>query len=185
MIGRILHRLTLTGRPMIPSPMFYPVRRDKCREILTEHLAKSRAARAMLERVDASLASYTRKTADKWLANHLKASASVSLHDRSTDYVCSFSLVDLSAQPGEMQVYDEVIYPEKEKEGQTERDTFGLAVLARLEGVKETIRQCENLLATLDQVLDYYEGAAKIVEEVNGLPGMYMLRPEVPHLTTR
>ena len=164
--------------------MFYPVRREKCREILTEQLTKSRATLSMLERVDASLASYTRKTADKWLVNHLKATANVSLYNRSTDYVRSFSLMDVSTEPGGMRV-DEVIYPEREKEEQTERDTFGLAVLARMEGVKETIRQCETLLTTLDQVLDCYEGAAKIVEEVNDLPSMYMLRSEVPHLTTR
>lgn len=137
----------------------------------------------MLERVDASLASYTRKTADKWLTNHLKATANVSLYNRSTSYVRSFSLMDLSTESGGMRV-NEVVYPEKEKDGQTERDTFGLAILARMEGVKETIQHCETLLATLDQSLDRYEAAARIVEEVSDLPGMYLLRAEVPHLTT-
>lgn len=158
--------------------MFYPIDRARCRNVLTENLERLRNNLEMLEKAVKGLETYKRTTTGKYLRDHLKETQGIYLHDCSSDYSRSFSISALDPRA------EERIYPKKPAEGQTEKDVLGLAVLSRIEGIREGMADLSALLDGFDALMDEYEPAARTIERVNDAKGMFYLRDLVPALRT-
>lgn len=172
--------------------MYFPLNREKCFDAVQLSIKRLTLDIAMLESVTDALKTYTRKTCGKYLFDHIKSLAPCVVYAYNQGTIKMFKIVGndriLTRSEPDKNGYSSVIYREdvtiylREKENETELDQFSDGVRSRLEGMREGHAQLNALESGLSATLDRYEQAAKTIEEILDIPGIYALNEYVHRL---